>query len=158
MDTSVTIIGLIITLIIAIPFFFAMRSNSVKSRRINEIKKQNNQNDRFNFELTKSQNKKVLTIDQKNKGFLLMNFNSGKETTHFVNLNEVLSCKLIATAEKSSNTTEKIEFEFTYKDNDKKDLIVFYNMEDEIHEQVCLYEDHQLALKWVKIIEDCLVR
>lgn len=158
MDTSVTIIGLAITIIIGIPLFFVFRSNVINKKKIKEIKKSYSQNNHFNFELTESQNKKVLALDAKNKGFLLIDFNSVKEAVFFVNLNDVRSCKLVAIIENNSNAIQKIEFEFEYKGTEKKELILFYTIENEILDQVCLYEDHKLAQKWMQIIEDCISR
>ena len=157
MDTSVTIIGLFITILIGIPIFYAMRSNSINNTKIEEIKKKFSQNNRFNFELTETQNKKVLALDEKNKGFLLMDFNSKEqEIVNFIDLNTVDSCKLSITAEGNSNTIVKIEFEFQNQKDHKIESIPFYKIENDQIDQVCLYEDHQLAKKWREIIQDCI--
>lgn len=156
MDTSVTIIGLFITLLIAIPLFYVMRSNSINNSRIKEIKNKFSQNNRLKFDLTETQNKKVLALDEKNKGFLLMDFNSKEEIVNFIDLNTVDSCKLSITSEANSNTIVKIEFEFEYKKDKKTALIPFYKIENDQMNQVCLYEDHQLAKKWREIIQDCI--
>ncbi|MBA4317319.1 MAG: hypothetical protein C0412_02860 [Flavobacterium sp.] len=157
MDTSVTIIGLFITLLIGIPLFYVMRSNSINNTKIKEIKNKFSQNNRLKFELTETQNKKVLALDEKNKGFLLMDFNSKEgEVVNFIDLNTVDSCKLSITAEGNSNTIVKIEFEFQYKKDKKTVSIPFYKIENDQMNQVCLYEDHQLAKKWREIIQDCI--
>lgn len=157
MDTSVTLIGLFITALIGIPIFYAMRSNSINKTKVKEIIKKFSQNNRFNFELTETQNKKVLALDQKNKGFLLMDFNSKEqEIVNFIDLNTIDSCKLSITAEGNSNTIVKIEFEFQYKKDKKTECIAFYKIENDQIGQVCLYEDHQLAKKWREIIQDCI--
>ncbi len=157
MDTSVTIIGLFITLLIGIPLFYVMRSNSINNTKIKEIKNKFSQNNRLKFELTETQNKKVLALDEKNKGFLLMDFNSKEgEVVNFIDLNTVDSCKLSITAEGNSNTIVKIEFEFQYKKDKKTASIPFYKIENDQMNQVCLYEDHQLAKKWREIIQDCI--
>jgi hypothetical protein len=158
MDTSVTIIGLLITILIAIPLFFVFRSNVLNKNKIKAIKKQYSQNNHFNFEFTESQNKKVLALDKKNKGFLLIDFNAEKEFVYFVNLNDVHSCKLVPTTEIKSDTILKLEFEFDHKETKKKEQILFYTIENEILDQVCLHEDHQLAKKWIQIIQDCIAR
>jgi hypothetical protein len=158
MDTSVNIIGLIILLLMGIPLFFAFRSKVANKKKIKAIKKQYSQNDNLNFELTETQNKKVLALDEKNKGFLFMDFNSLKDSIDFVNLNDADSCKIVLTTENNSDTIVKIEFEFEYKESKKKKLIQFYTIENEKINQVCLYEDHQLAKKWTKIIQDCINR
>jgi hypothetical protein len=157
MDTSVTIIGLFITVLIGIPIFYAMRSNSINKNRIKELKKKFSQNNRFNFEMTDTQNKKVLALDEKNKGFLLMDFNSKEEeVVNFVDLNTIDSCKLAITADGNSNTIVKIEFEFQNKKDKKTESIPFYKIENDQMNQVCLYEDHQLAKKWIELIDNCI--
>jgi hypothetical protein len=156
MDTSVTIIGLILTLIIAIPLFYSMRSSSINKAKIKAIKNKFSQNNRFTFELTETQNKKVLALDKKNKGFLLIDFNAKEEVGSFVDLNTVQSCKLVPTTENNSETIVKIEFEFQYKETKKTTYIPFYKIENDQIGQVCLYEDHQLAKKWTKMIQDCI--
>ena len=85
-----------------------------------------------------------------------MDFNAAEEVVTFVNLNDIASCKLIATTENNSAKIIKIEFEFGYKEAHKKELVQFYTIENEIIDQVCLYEDHLLAQKWTKIITDCI--
>jgi hypothetical protein len=157
MDTSVTIIGLFITALIGIPVFYAMRSNSINKTKIKEIMKKISQNNHYNFDNTETQNKKVLALDKKNKGFLLMDFNSKEqEIVNFIDLNTVDSCKLSITAEGNSNTIVKIEFEFQYKKDKKTESIPFYKIENDQMNQICLYEDHQLAKKWREIIQDCI--
>lgn len=156
MDTSSTIIGLIIIILIAIPLFFVFRSNVINKNKIKEIKKKYSQNNHFNFEITETQNKKVLALDEKNKGFLFMDFNTEQDSVYFVNLNDTNSCKIVLTTENNSDTIVKIEFEFEYKESKKKELIQFYTIENEPINQVCLYEDHQLAKKWMKIIQECI--
>lgn len=156
MDTSVTIIGLILTLIIAIPLFYVIRSNSINKTKIKTIKTKFSQNNRFNFELTEAQNKKVLALDEKNKGFLLMDLSAKEEVVSFVDLNTVQSCKLVPTTENNSDTILKIEFEFQYIEGKKAAFIPFYKIENDQIGQVCLYEDHQLAKKWAKMIQDCI--
>ncbi|MFV8345287.1 hypothetical protein [Flavobacterium sp. ZB4P13] len=156
MDPSVTIIGLILTLIIAIPLFYVIRSNSINKTKIKTIKTKFSQNNRFNFELTEVQNKKVLALDEKNKGFLLMDLSAKEEVVSFVDLNTVQSCKLIPTTENNSDTILKIEFEFQYKEDKKAAFIPFYKIENDQIGQVCLYEDHQLAKKWAKMIQGCI--
>jgi hypothetical protein len=157
MDTSVTIIGLIITILIGIPIFYAMRSNSINKAKIKEIMNKFSQNNRFHFGLTETQNKKVLALDQKNKGFLLMDFNSKeKEVSNFIDLNTIDSCKLSITADGNSNAIVQIDFEFQYKKDKKTESIPFYKIENDQMGQVCLHEDHQLAKKWREIIQDCI--
>lgn len=158
MDTSITIIGIVLTLIIAAPIFYSIRSNALNKSKINTIKNQFSQNGYFKFDVTETLNKKVLAFDEKNKGFLLMDFNSKSEQNFFVNLNDVHSCKLILTTANDSKTTNKIELEFQYKENKKTDSVPFYRIENDQMRQICLYEDHQLAKKWKAIFDSYITK
>ena len=152
MDTSVTIIGVIIMALIAIPLYKVFRSNALNKSKIKEIYTLYPQ---CNFGLTDSQNKKVLSLDQNNKGFLLIDFNYDLVQYLFVDLNSVISCKLIPTTEGNSSTIIKIEFEFQKKDGSKQQ-VPFYNIEHDQITQMRLHEDHELAKKWQREITVCL--
>lgn len=144
MDTSVTLIGLAITAMIAFPLYKVFRSNVLNKKRIKEIMSIYPQ---CHFGLTETQNKRVLALDEKRKNFLLIDFNYEPETVSFINLNEIAACRLIPTTEGNSEQIVKIEFEFLYKDS-RKQTVPFYTAEHDQITQVCLYEDHELAKKW----------
>ncbi|MDN3673886.1 hypothetical protein QWY99_12575 [Flavobacterium branchiarum] len=156
MDNSVTLIGIALAIITILPLYFSYRSNSLNKARIQAIKEKYSQNGKFNFDLTESQNKKILAIDKKNKGFISMNFNKGKDESSFIDLNGVKSCRLVPTTDASSDTIIKVDFEFQDKTTGQKIVIPFYNIEDDQINQVCLHEDQQLGKKWVQIIQDCI--
>lgn len=88
-----------------------------------------------------------MAIDEKNKGFLIMDFNWKSESNKFMNLNEVQSCKLAVIKENGSDNTNQIDLELHYKESKKTDPVSFDKIENDQMEQVCLYEDHQLAQK-----------
>lgn len=158
MDTSVTIIGLAILFLILIPFFYMIRSQFVNRAKIKKILEGYSLN-HYNFSLTETQNKKVLAIDEAKKGFVFIDQNPLSEQNWFVDLNEVKFCKLVTTTESNSEAIVKIEFLFHYNKVGKDDLLVpFYRVENDQMGQVCLYEDHLLAVKWQMIIEECILR
>jgi hypothetical protein len=156
MDTSVTIIGLVIAIIVAIPLYFSARTNAVNKAKIQTIKKRFNPLNHFNFDQTESINKKVLTIDQKNRKFILMNFNPNQHEATFVDLKSVSSCKLGLTFDGNSDTIIKIDFEFLDKESSKKNIVPFYDFDDDRIKQISVYQDHQFAKKWLKIIQDSI--
>lgn len=156
MDTSVTIIGLVITILIGIPITLAFRSNITNRAKIKEIKKQYSQNNHYDFELTETQNKKILSIDQKNKGFLFIDFSYKKDTAYFVDLKDIILCNLIETTRSRLGTIEKVEIELVHKNTMKKEMIPIYNIENHYLDFNCLFEDHKLAKKWVAIINQNL--
>ena len=157
MDTSSTIIGLIIMLLMGIPLIFAFRSNLIKKKKIAQIKKKFSLNGYYNFELTETQNKKIISIDQKNKGFLFIDFSyKEKESVYFVDLKNIILCSLIKTNENKSDTVATIEIEFVHKNTMKKEMIPIYNVENDFIDFNCLYEDHKLAEKWVTLINNSI--
>lgn len=144
MDTSVTLIGIGITLLIAIPLYKAMRANSVNKNKIKQIMAQYPS---YQFDTSETLNKKVYALDEKRKGFLLIDFNFKPERTVFINLHEVSACSILPTTEHFSGEIVKIELEFRYKDSQKR-LVPVYHAEHDQITQVCLHEDHELAKKW----------
>lgn len=158
MDTSVTIIGLIITILIGIPITLVFRSNALNNKKIKDIKKQFSQNGLYNFEQTETQNKKIISIDQKNKGFLFIDFSYKKETAYFVDLKDILLCNKVVTHEPKSSTIAKVEIELVHKNTMQKEIIPIYNIDNHFLDFNCLYEDHRLAERWVDIIDTCLTK
>lgn len=156
METSITIMGIVIALIVAIPIYFSARSSAASKSKILNIKKKFNPVNPEHFDLTESQSNKTLTIDQKNKKFILMNFNPNQQESTYVDLNSVSSCKLILINDKNSDTILKIDFEFQSKETSKNILIPFYDFDDDRIKQISAYQDHQFAKKWLKIIQDSI--
>ncbi|WP_166924462.1 hypothetical protein [Flavobacterium poyangense] len=156
MDTTVTIMGIVIAIIVAIPVYFSARTNAVNKAKILDIKKRFNPNHPQDFDLTESQSNKTLTIDQKNKKFILMNFNQNQQESTYVDLKTISSCKLVPTSESGSDTILKIDFEFQEKETSKKITIPFYDFDDDRIKQISAYQDHQFAKKWLKIIQDSI--
>lgn len=156
MDTSVTIIGIVIAIIVVIPIYFSARTNAVNKSKILEIKKKFNPSNPQEFDLTESQNKKTLTIDTKNRKFILMNFNNNQKEFTFVDLKTISSCKLLVITERRSDSIVKIDFEFLEKETFKKIIIPFYDFDDDRIKQISAYQDHEFAKKWLKIIQDSI--
>jgi hypothetical protein len=156
MDTSVTIIGLIITVLIGIPITLVFRSNITNRAKIKEIKKQYSQNDFYNFEESETQNKKILSIDLKNKGFLFIDFSYKKETIYFVDLKDIVLCNILETNQNKSGIIAKVEIELVHKNTMKKQMIPIYNIDNNFLDFNCFFEDHKLAKKWVGLINQNL--
>jgi hypothetical protein len=156
MDTSVTIIGIIIIILISIPITLVFRSNITNKAKINSIKKQYSQNDHYSFELTETQNKKILSIDQKNKGFLFIDFSYKKEDVYFVDLSNILLCSVLETTQSRLGKISKVEIELVHKDTMQKEMIPIYNIDNHFLDFNCLFEDHKLAKKWVGLINESI--
>ncbi len=158
MDTSSALIGLFITLLLAIPLIFVFRFNFLKNKNINEIKKKYSQHNHYKFDVTETSNKKIMAIDKEKKGLLFMDFNyKDTETTYFVDLNTIILCNTIIKKENNSRTITKIEIELVHKNSMKKEILPIYNIENLFLDVNCLYEDNKFAVKWTNTINDCLV-
>lgn len=157
MDTSVTLIGLALTLLMGIPLAFVFRSNLMDKKKIAQIKNQFSQNGHYNFDLTETQNKKIIALDQTNKGFLFIDFSyKEKESIYFIDLKNILLCNTVQTTENKSNTVTKVEIELVHKNTMQKEMIPIFNIENHYIDFNCLYEDHKMAEKWVTLINECL--
>jgi mevalonate kinase len=157
MDTTITIIGAVIAIIVAIPIYFSAKTSAGNKAKILEIKKRFNPVNPSGFDLTESQNKKTLTIDKNKRKFILMNFNPNQQECTFVDLNTISSCKLLLTKEGKSETVVKIDFEFQEKHTSKKIIIPFYDFDDDRIKQISVYQDHEFAKRWLTIIQDCII-
>lgn len=145
MDTAVTIIGFFITLLIAIPLYFVIRGNSINKKKIKAIQALYNPENTFNFEETEKQNKKVFSIDKKNKAFLFIDFNPKETLSKFIDLNQIVGCHMLYTTDSDSNKTIKIEFELLYKHINHKEVFTVYDATFDPMNQICLFEDEKLA-------------
>ncbi|MEZ7513897.1 hypothetical protein [Flavobacterium frigidarium] len=153
MDTSVTIIALAITLLIATPLLFVFRSSITSKKKIKAIKETFNN---YNFDLSEILNNKVMSLDEKKKAFLFMDFHNNEEHSAFIDLTAVSSCNLVLTTKKPRETVVRIDFEFQYKDSVTTDIVTIYTIENDQINQIRLYEEHQLAIKWKALIDNCI--
>ncbi|MBP7396000.1 MAG: hypothetical protein KA933_03450 [Flavobacterium sp.] len=157
MDTAVTIIGLVITILIAIPLYFVIRGNNTDKKKIKAIQALYNPENTFDFEETEKQNKKVFSIDKKNKALLFIDFNPKETLSKFIDLNQIVGCHLLYTTDVKTNKTVKIEFELLYKRINHKEVFTVYDAKFDPMNQVCLFEDEKLAKNWRQKINSLLV-
>ncbi|MGL5111919.1 MAG: hypothetical protein ACRC6O_04700 [Flavobacterium sp.] len=158
MDTAVTIIGIVITLLISIPLYFVFRSNAIHKDKIKAIQILNNPAKKFCFEETENQNKKVFSIDSKNKGLLFIDFHPQKTFSKLLQLDTIISCEIVYTTDYQRDTTVKIELLFIFKKDNKKETLTVYDAQYDLMNQICLYEDDQFAKKWKNKIDQCLTQ
>ena len=157
MDTAVTIIGLVKTILIAIPLYFVIRGNNTDKKKIKAIQALYNPENTFDFEETEKQNKKVFSIDKKNKALLFIDFNPKETLSKFIDLNQIVGCHLLYTTDVKTNKTVKIEFELLYKRINHKEVFTVYDAKFDPMNQVCLFEDEKLAKNWRQKINSLLV-
>lgn len=156
MDTSVLLIGIVLLFIILIPFYYITKSNKVAKSKVNAIFAKLNENGAFQFKDFEKLNNKVVAIDEVHKGFVVIDMNVEPELVHFVNLNEIKSCRLTLESSKNPDTVEKITFEFEKKSGATNEVVPFYDVNDNLLGQVSVFETHQLAKKWYWTIGETL--
>ena len=157
MDTAVTIIGLVITILIAIPLYFVIRGNNTDKKKIKAIQALYNPENTFDFEETEKQNKKVFSIDKKNKALLFIDFNPKETLSKFIDINQTVGRHVLYTTDVKTNKTVKIEFELLYKRINHKEVFTVYDAKFDPMNQVCLFEDEKLAKNWRQKINSLLV-
>lgn len=158
MDTSVTLIGLIIIALIAIPSLYIMRSQQVNKGKIKQILEANSQNGRFHFGTTETQNKKIMALDETNNGFVFIDLNVTPEMVFAIDLNEISSIKLVeTTTHNSPQAIVKLELAFKNKNTSKPDAVAtFFDADVVLPGQFYAFEEQQFAKKWQQKITESL--
>lgn len=159
MDHSVTIIGLVILVLFAIPLFFAIKKNYSKKAAINKVINQFNQEKKVSLDQLETVNHKVMAIDSNQKAILFVDLKNNNEAT-FIDLKQIAKCKLSKTTQFDQYNDEiiiRIELLFENKDRQLRETsLLFYDFEHDNSMQVLLENDHTMAKKWLAIINDSL--
>jgi hypothetical protein len=150
MDTASLIIGLVLTLICALPLFYIAKNQARNKKKIKEIFSHFTQG-KYNFSTRETHYKKIYALDESNKGFLFIDLNKETNRASFVDLSEVNSCIIKETAKIGE---EKISFLFKLKTGKADTKIVLYDLENDKLGKAYWEENEQIAKKWLKIIND----
>jgi hypothetical protein len=153
MDTSVTIIGLVITLVIAIPLYFTMRSQRADNKKLKKIFSEFSQGNAYKFELLDKHNQKYLAADKAKKALLVIDFGILTIHTHFADLTDAESCQMVETKYRGSAEITRIEFEISFNNIARRpEIIPFYDSDENHLHTIYAYEEAQCAAKWEKLI------
>ena len=150
MDTSSLIIGLVLTLVCALPIIYIAKAQGKTKNKIKEIFSRYHQG-KFIFTTKETHFKKIFALDEQNKGFLFVNLDADHDDTHFVDLNDVTSCR-IEQVNIGSNSKIIMHFKSGTKENKE---VVLYDLESDKLGNVYWPGNEQIAKKWQKLIEDC---
>lgn len=148
MDTASLIIGLVLTLVCALPLLYIAKNQAKNKRKVKEIFDHFRQG-KYDFSTRETHYKKIYALDQINKGFLFIDLNKENDRASFVDLNEVSSCKM---EETSSGNDDKILFTFKLK-NGNTTTVVLYDLENDKLGKAYWQENEMIAKKWQSIIE-----
>lgn len=149
MDTSSLIIGLVLTLVCAIPLIYIAKNQTKTRNKIKEIFKRYGQG-KFNFTTKETHYKKLYALDEKKKGFLFIDLNDNNTEGFFVDLNEITSCKV---DEISAGENSRIIM--TFKSGTKEIMeIILYDLATDKLGNAYWIENEQVARKWQLLIEN----
>lgn len=153
MDNASLIIGLVLTLICALPLIYIANNQAKNRKKIKEIFNSFSQG-KYNFSERETHYKKIYALDKTNKGFLFIDLNNEKNRASFIDLNDVNSCK---TKEISTgNDDSKIVFQFKYKSGKANSEIVLYDLQNDKLGKAYWQENEQCAKKWQDAIQDSI--
>lgn len=155
METSTTIIGLVLILITVFPIFILLRTQFHNKNKIETILKGYNQGNSTEFSNRESLNNKIVAYNEQKKKIVLIDLNTKPEQVSFVDLNEVSDCKIIREAEHNNGKefVTKIELKFKHKTNSQESVMKFYDFDYEKPIQMNYFRDNQLAEKWLNILK-----
>lgn len=159
METSTTIIGLILILITVFPIFLLLRTQHQNKNKIETIIKGFNQGNSAEFSNRDVINNKVVAFNEQKKKIVLIDLNTKPEKVSYVDLNEINDCKIIRNVEHNHDAPRKKEFitkvelKFRHKSNGEESIMKFYDFEYEKPIQLTYYRDNQLAEKWLEVIK-----
>lgn len=158
MDTPIMIIGLVLTLVVAIPIYFVLRAQKVNKGQITTLFAQHNQNNKYQFQLVANQGRKVLGMDSKNKGLLFIDLNLKEPFVSFHDLKQSESCEVATSSPQGrANVLKKIEWIFMSKNGKTTDnSITFHDSDKNYIVPVYAYEELKLAQEWQQTIQQHL--
>jgi hypothetical protein len=155
MDTPIIIIGLVLFIIVAIPFYFVLRTHKLDQNKIKALFAQNSQEDKYKFQLIAAHGRKALGIDLKKKGLLFIDFNLKEPYVTFQDLRQSQSCEVATSSPPGkSNTLKKIEWLFMSKnENELDNSIPFHDSDKNYIVPVYAHEELKLAQQWREMIQ-----
>lgn len=154
METPIIIIGLLFILIIAVPLYFVMKGNKINQQQIDSLFAQYSQNNRYQFQLVASHQRKALAMDTQNRGLLFIDFNLHEPFVVFQDLAKITSCA-VATAnpQGKSNLLKKVEWIFFSKNGTAQEQgILFHDADKQYIVPVYAQEELKLAEQWQEVI------
>lgn len=151
MDNASLIIGLVLTLICALPLIYIANNQAKNRKKIKEIFNSFSQG-KYNFSERETHYKKIFALDKTNKGFLFVDLNKEKDRAFFIDLSDVNSCKVEEIA--TGNDDSQITFQFKHKSGKANTEIVLYDLKTDKLGKAYWLENEQVAKKWQTAIQD----
>lgn len=152
MDNASLIIGLVLTLICALPIIYIANNQAKNRKKIKEIFNSFSQG-KYNFSERETHYKKIYALDKTNKGFLFIDLNKEKDRASFVDLSDVSSCKY---EENVAGNDDQITLQFKFKSGKPNSEVVLYDLKTDKLGKAYWQENEQFARKWQDAIQDSI--
>lgn len=152
MDNASLIIGLVLTLICALPIIYIANNQAENRKKIKEIFNSFSQG-KYNFSERETHYKKIYALDKTNKGFLFIDLNKEKDRASFVDLSDVSSCKY---EENVAGNDDQITLQFKYNSGKPNTEVVLYDLKTDKLGKAYWQENEQFARKWQDVIQDSI--
>jgi len=159
METSTSIIGLVLILITVFPIFLLLRNQHQNKNKIETILRGFNDGNSAEFSDRDTINNKIVAFNEQKKKIVLIDLNTKPEQVSYVDLNEISDCIITRETEHNDDSPRKKEFitkvelKFKHKADLQESVMKFYDFEYEKPIQITYYRDNQLAEKWLELIK-----
>jgi len=153
MDNASLIIGLVLTLICALPIIYIASNQAKNRKKIKEIFNSFSQG-KYNFSERETHYKKIYALDKTNKGFLFIDLNKESDRASFIDLSDVSSCKYEEVI--AGNDDSKITLQFKYTSGKPNSEVVLYDLKTDKLGKAYWQENEQFAKKWQATIQDSI--
>jgi len=151
MDNASLIIGLVLTLVCALPLIYIANKQAKNRKKVKEIFNSFSQG-KYNFSTKETHYKKIYAIDKEKKAFLFVDLDKENDRVNFVDLNEVASCKA---EEIAAGGSSRIVMNFKSGSKEIKEIILYDLATDKLGNAYWM-ENEQFAKKWQNVIESCI--
>lgn len=158
MDLGITVIGIVIVFICALPIILSVVNNRKKRKKIEQsLFKFATQN---NCQISNygTNNNVTIGVDESNQMLFFIKKLKDKENLQHINLSEVKKCRIVNTTKKvknvdsNFNVVEKIELGFTFIDHKKEETLL--NFYSHSNDGTMFTGDLRFLEKWCKLINE----
>jgi len=151
MDTASLIIGLVLTLVCAVPLIYIANNQAKNKKKIKDIFNHISQG-KYNFSEKETHYKKIFALDKINKGFLFVDLNRETDRSTFIDLSKISSLKI-----ENIEQGEFAQIKYLFKDQSGSlSSVVLYDLQNDNLGKAYWSENEQVAKKWQSAIESSI--
>lgn len=151
MDTASLIIGLVLTLVCAVPLIYIANNQAKNRKKIKDIFSHFSQG-KYTFSEKETHYKKIFALDKTNKGFLFVDLNRETDRATFIDLSKISSLKI-----ENIEQGEFAQIKYLFKaQSGSLSSVVLYDLQNDKLGKAYWLENEQVAKKWQSAIENSI--